>query len=779
MVTVEEVAQRLNLKPQHANGKTEYHGANPRGEGATSDGFILFAEGNAIDRKAGHNYTSAEVARMADIDHDEYAPVREWRGQQNRNGHAPNPTNAPRRSTHAALKPPKFLDKRPLEERGITPTTFAEFEIRKISDEQSGTWYEYPTFHPDGTRGRSRRKFQEPDRAGTPEKPKKNDWLKRGGEGIPVGYGIERIKPGEEVWLVNSEVSVWHCNQEGIGAICPLGEGRNLRPMLEAIKQRGATSLRVVLDNDTTGRNATEKAIAAAHELGLTVTSHQSPQGSKDGYDAADLWEECQRDGRDFRAAVEALPEYLSSVIQQAPAEKHFALTDTGNAERFVAQHGESVRYCMTWKRWLVWDRRWKPDEKNTVQQFSKETIRSIPSEIAHITDETRRVEILRHAARSENHARRVALLALAESERDIAVTAEELDADFWLFNVQNGTIDLRTGQLKPHNRADLLTKIAPVVYDSQAQCPIFLAYLEAIFRGRKELINFLRRVIGYTLTGDIREQIFLVLHGRGSNGKSILLCILLELFGDYGHTMEPATISAKQNEKMATDIAELFGKRFVACSETNEGRRLDEAMIKRATGGEQLTGERKYERAFTFKPQFQIFFGTNHMPEIRGSDRGIWRRIHKIPFDETFWDGDKGETGAPELRADKDLLNKLRRELPGILSWAVAGCLEWQRNGLGTPEEVTAATEAYREEQDLLAAFLNDCCIRTNDARAKASELYGKYCNWCEASHEPTISQKRFGNQLAERGFKKGREAGTGKAVWFGIGLIDEASGV
>ncbi len=288
-----------------------------------------------------------------------------------------------------------------------------------------------------------------------------------------------------------------------------------------------------------------------------------------------------------------------------------FPQTDAGNGERFAFHNFERIRFVAQWKKWLVWNGQfWERDETDAALNLAKETARKIPDEAKGATGE-KYTAILKHAIASESASRLHAMLDLGRSESGITIRAGELDANQWLFNVANGTLDLKaaSGTFRPHHSDDFLTKISPAFFDENATAPNWEKCLLQIFGGSEELARYFARVVGYSMTGDTREQILIVLHGSGSNGKSLLLRVLARLFGDFAHTMEPSTICAKYGDKMATDVAELFGKRFVVSSETNDGRRLDEGMVKRMTGGEYLTGERKFENAFTFEPQFQVFF--------------------------------------------------------------------------------------------------------------------------------------------------------------------------
>jgi len=441
------------------------------------------------------------------------------------------------------------------------------------------------------------------------------------------------------------------------------------------------------------------------------------------------------------------------------------ALDDIGNGQRFATQHKARVRYCNKWKKWLVYDgQRWNIDSKGEVESLAKTTARLIIDEAQCEQNDDRRAALLRHAAATFKRPKREAMLKDAASEEGIAIDPEELDTDKWLLNCSNGTLDLHTADLYPHDSQRLITKLAPVDYDPQARCPEFLKFLDSIMQGRESLIKFLQKAIGYSLTGDTREQVLLILHGAGANGKSTLLNILGEMLGTYALQTDTDTLMAKKNDgTINNDLARLCGARLVSGVETEENKRLAEVKIKQLTGGDTITARFLFQEFFEFIPQFKLFLATNHKPEIRGTDNAIWRRIRLIPFDVTF---------TPDQQ-DKGLLDKLRAELPGILAWAVQGCLEWQRDGLGIPEEVKAATDSYREEQDTLAAFIDDCCVMVPQAEVTAKDLYTTYKAWCEATGTNARTQTWMGNQLKERGFTAGRVAGIGTKKWNGIGLL------
>ena len=436
--------------------------------------------------------------------------------------------------------------------------------------------------------------------------------------------------------------------------------------------------------------------------------------------------------------------------------------TDLGNARRLVSRHGRDLRYAPQARQWLVWDgARWRRDETLEVEGRAKETITNLYREAAGLPDRGRR-ELVAHAARSERAGALRAMVELAKSEPGVVVRRDELDADPWLLTCGNGTLDLRTGALRPHDRADLITKLAPVPYDATAACPAWEAFLDRIMAGVAGLIGFLRRTAGYALTGDACEEAAFVLHGEGANGKSTFLETLRAVLGDHARQADFATVLQRKHDGPRHDVARLAGARFVSAVEGNEGCRLDEAVVKQLTGRDTVAARHLYQESFEFAPTFKLFLATNHMPRIAGADEGIWRRIRLVPF----------AVEIPEAERDKRLRDTLRaEELPGILAWAVRGCLEWQRDGLGVPAAVRRATAEYRAESDAVGRFLAERCIAAAEKRATAGEMYDAYAAWCAATGEEPMSKKAVGQRLGERGFVQGRGSG-GIRTWRGIGL-------
>jgi putative DNA primase/helicase len=438
-----------------------------------------------------------------------------------------------------------------------------------------------------------------------------------------------------------------------------------------------------------------------------------------------------------------------------------FNLTDMGNAQRLVSLHGKDLLYTYKWGTWLIWNGlRWLKDEVGEVERRAKDVARSIYAEASKVDDKDLRAAIVSHAKATEAESKRRAMIVSAQCE--LPVDIDDLDRDPWLLNVRNGTLNLKTGELHPHGREDRITKLAPVEYDRNAEAPTWRNFLQSIMGDNLGLMTFLQKAVGYTLTGSTREQCLFILYGLGGNGKSTFLETIKELLGDYAQDTSTETFMLKKNQVIPNDIAALRGARFVKAVEVEGGRRMAEVVVKQMTGGDTMSARFLHQEWFSFKPAFKIFLGVNHKPVIRGTDHAIWRRIRLIPFTVQI----------PKDEQDKELSEKLRAELPGILNWALEGCLLWQDTGLELPVEVEAATQDYREEMDVLGDWLRECCIVAPGASALARDLYQSYTKWAEDNGEKQpLSQRAFGGNLKQRGFEQ--KPGTGnKSTWRGIGL-------
>jgi putative DNA primase/helicase len=384
----------------------------------------------------------------------------------------------------------------------------------------------------------------------------------------------------------------------------------------------------------------------------------------------------------DFREEVSGYPE----------------LTDDGNAIRFVNAYWDAARYCHTWKKWLLFDgKRWKLDEGEAVVSMARDVARTIRGEAAGTTDRTAKRNLSKWTRSSQSSGRIAAMLRLARS--DLSIKPDDLDSDIWLLNCENGTVDLRTGELREHRREDYITKLCPDEFDPSAEAPRFEWFLNEVFDGDQDTIGFVRRYAGLSASGSTKDRAFVILWGAGKNGKTTLLELLRTVLGDYAKDTPVETVMQKAYEGVGNDVATLKGSRFVTASESEKGKKLAVAKIKKLIGSDTVSARFLYRELFEFRPEMKLWIGTNHKPAIEETADGIWDRVHLVPFRVRF-EGDG---------VDEDLGEKLQAEAAGVLAWIVRGCLEWQRDGLNPPSGVLSATERYREESDPLGKQGNE----------------------------------------------------------------------
>ena len=509
-----------------------------------------------------------------------------------------------------------------------------------------------------------------------------------------------------------------------------------------------------------------------------------------DNYESLPAWDEPHfLDGRTFGAgtldaAIQGCEKVWGGTFALEPADMPiipgFEADEFGNGERFAAQHEGRAKYCAqkgTWTVYDIEDGRWMEGARANIEAeaLAKLTSRSLKLEADRTTDPIRHMALLKHAQNSRSVARLGAMLKAARLVEGMTVDATDFDRNPLLLNVQNGTLDLESGRLRPNDPADLLSRLAPVTFDPKAKCPLFEAFVKKVFDGDEGMVECVQRALGISLTG-LTTQRFFILQGLGANGKSTLLQAIVPLLGSYAHEIDPELLLVNDGDRRF-ETAHLVGKRLVVTSENEADARLHEGRIKRWTGGEQLTGEFKHQNSFTFSPQFKLFFNTNALPAIRGTNHGIWRRPVPIPFRREFWTEDSEVKGPPELKADEHLPAKLKGESSGILNWLLEGSLRWQRHGVYLPQEVLDARDSYRRNQDALGPFLDACCALEAGRRVLSSDLYGAYTWWCQQNNlaeKEVLTRTKFGMNLSARGFVNKRDKVDGKVqwVWKGIGL-------
>jgi len=440
--------------------------------------------------------------------------------------------------------------------------------------------------------------------------------------------------------------------------------------------------------------------------------------------------------------------------------------TDLGNSMRFARLAAEKARYVGQWGKWIIrGPARWKSDESLDILTQAKKTALSIYDEAKVAADLDRQRALSKWARQSQSRERLAAMVDLARP--DLAVGVEELDADPFAFNVLNGVVDLRTGELRPHQPDDFMTKVAPVQFDPAATCPMFDAFLDRIMAGNVSLIAYLQRLAGMCLTADISEQSLWVLHGGGANGKTVFQDTLTGLMGDYAGEAAPDLLLMRSSPEHPTEIADLCGRRLVVAGETDEGRRLRVQLVKRLTGNSRLKARYMRGDYFEFPRTHKMIMATNNRPIIKETTLAIWRRIRLVPFEVTI----------PQEEWDRHLTERLVKEWPGILNWALRGCLAWQREGMSDPPEVLAATANYQAEQDPLAEFLDTCCTFGADVSATRADLFARYAAWTDQAkdHHP-LDRTSFFERIRRRPeIDESRRRVDGRITRFftGIGLL------
>jgi len=547
--------------------------------------------------------------------------------------------------------------------------------------------------------------------------------------------------------------------------------GSTLSKKVVALREYRDAGKKIIcfFDNDDAGVKATQRV---AKLLGVKVLSVEWEGNAPEGFDVNDL---LKNDDRKTIIEMVKNAKAVKIVKKLSPGKEKneilidgplYHLTDQGNAERLILLHGNEIRYCYPFKCWYIWaEGRWDQDRTGLLKRFCKDVIRALLKEAIDAPDADTRKRFVNFSQSCETNQKMLGMLAMAESEPGVSILPEDLDRDAYLFNCKNGTIDLKTGKLKPHDPKNLITKISPFNFDPLAECPKWLAHLNLVMAGNQELIDFLQKAFGYCLTGDTSERKFFVCYGSGANGKSITSDVVALALGDYTNRTPTETLLVKHGDAgIPNDLARLKGARFVYAAESEAGQQLAESKIKDITGGEKIIARYMRGEWFEFYPEFKIWLGTNHRPVVKGTDNAIWDRIRLIPFTVRI---------SEDQRCPKtELMQGFIEEMPGIIAWLVQGCLKWQSDGLGQPSEVANATNEYRSEMDIIGIFLDDCCVIELTNEVEKKNIYAEYEKWTENNGEKKISKKLFGIRLTEKGFDSYRGTG-GVWKWTGIGLV------
>lgn len=451
-----------------------------------------------------------------------------------------------------------------------------------------------------------------------------------------------------------------------------------------------------------------------------------------------------------------ALAFFKDGKVGAEQPKKHYDMTDTGNAHRLFDKFGSIIRYSYNRHKWFFWDGKvWRADDSGEIKKLADVIVEDIKNEGYREQDEEIQENLLKWANRTASSKGKENMIKECQHLEGIPASPDDFDAFPDYLNCQNGIINLRNGELMPHDSNFMMSKITLSEYDDTDKKPeLWLSFLNDVTNGDKELQDYIQKCIGYSISGSNREQCAYFLYGMGNNGKSTFLDTISDLLGGYSSNAQPETIMMKKfgGDSANSDIARLKSARFVTCEEPTEGVRLNEGLLKQLTGGSKVTCRFLYGDEFEYTPEFKIWVATNHKPVIRGTDVGIWRRIKLIPF----------EVNIPKEKVDKNMKWKLRKEFPQIMHWAVEGCIKWQKEGITEPSCVMDAVKEYKNEMDLLAGFIEQCIVIDYDCEDKimSSDLFRIYSKWARENNEYEMSSKKFFTEVGKRLPDKGRNS-------------------
>ena len=505
---------------------------------------------------------------------------------------------------------------------------------------------------------------------------------------------------------------------------------------------KAAFSLGTLIGGGYLDRSEVEQALqAAAQSVGLS--DHEAQLTVRSGLDSGIQHPRQVQTRKDAHAVVETATGELQDIPVLTPG-KH-PLDLYGNADRFMFAFGRDVHWCEERGKWFVWDGRcWRMDAIRDMNRMSELTMRALMREAAGDED------AMKWAVRCNKDARAGRDMLEVVKHRS-AIPMDALDRHSWLLGCDNGIIDLRTGELLEHDRKWLITTLSPAQYDPEHPCQRWQQFLSEITDGNEELVSALQRLCGYFLTGDVSVQILPIFYGPGGNGKNVFLDTIMGILGPYAEEAPDGLVTSKASDEHPTEIADLYGKRLIVASETEENKKLRIGLVKKITGNKYLKGRFMRQDYFQFERTHKTILVTNNKPIVTESSNAIWRRLRLIPFDVII----------PEHKQDRQLTEKLVAEWPGILAWAVRGCIAWQQRqcDLEFPQSVLDATADYRNDSDHVADFITECCEDWREhpqqnMRAPKERVYLAYCSWCRDVGEDVVTRNAFNSRLRVQGY-------------------------
>jgi len=581
--------------------------------------------------------------------------------------------------------------------------------------------------------------------------------------GKPVVYVVEGEKDADALWSV------------GLPATTNVGGAGKWRDSdSQALANAGIKRVILLPDNDAPGRQHMEQVAKHCKAAGLAILylplEGLAPKG--------DVFDWLRSHSRAELEAIVSSRLYVmpkgvaqagdnGSIDRDDPGNAaRWELTELGAAEAFVHRFASRMRYDHQRSRWLVWNcHHWQPDATLEVERLSGQHIREWRKEAIDLRDKELGDKIETFARSFESRGRFANMLRFAISRPEVLSVGHEWDADPWLLGCPNGILDLRTGLLRAGEQTDHVTLQVGADFETSATCPRWEQFLFDVFDGNEEMMTYIQRALGYSLTGDTKEQVFFLCVGTGSNGKSTFLSTIEYIWNHYAYTTSMATFTiSPRGSENDFNLAELDGPRLILASETKTDAHFNETLLKNFTGGERINAQRKHGRPFVYKPVGKIWIAVNHQPSVKDTSTGFWRRMRVLRFPRTF----AGST------ADLGLMSTLRSEASGILSWAVRGCIDYIQNGIATPFSVLQDVENYKDTEDFLREFISEC-ISTDDSEAEETsnsiyEAYVNYQNKNGVKSQFIPSRKSFGKTFSSR--FNSRES-NGKRIYKGVRIL------
>jgi putative DNA primase/helicase len=586
-----------------------------------------------------------------------------------------------------------------------------------------------------------------------------------------VIYNLPEIlkKLGKMLFIPEGEKDCDNLAKIGILATTNSGGAGKWRPEYNQYLKGREAPVILLPDNDEIGFKHAQDIGRSLKGIAKSIKWLILP-GLKKGEDVSN-WLERGGDLKKLFELVKTCPEFISPPEEEKKDLKiitgeDFRPTDLWNSENFYKKYEGQLLFCKRWNSWLVYrEGKWQEDDKNETQELAKKVILDYYREASGIIDDQTRKRLVDQARKSESQRAIRAMTELATSNKLMAVVPDDFDRDHYILNLKDGTLDLKTMKFRGHKPEDFLTKRANINYDPEAICPKWLAFLDKIFQDNKNLIDFLQTSLGYSLTGDTGEQCLFILYGIGFNGKSTFINTSQEILGDYAINTPFDTFLSKIGGHIPNDLARMKSARFVTAEEAGEGRKFNEALLKALTGRDKITARFLRQEYFDFYPNFKLWLATNHKPVVREFSPAFWGRIRLIPFKLII----------PEEERIPHYENILLEEKEGIFNWILEGYKKWKEEGLKVPEEIKEATAQYKDQMDIIAEFIEECCIESHLAQATSKKLYSAYNDWCEENKEKPMNSRAFGRRLEERGYESLRIGQKRDRGWGGIDLVNE----